>query len=628
MKMTLSKMLLGLGALNAVALILLAGTFFLYKSAQLEVNQSHNNKYLSYLLADELRQSSDDLTRLARTYVITGDAKYEKQYFDILDIRNGKKPRPSEYHRIYWDFIAAGIPVNRPNAGTISLTELMKNAGFTDTEFGFLEKAKANSDGLVNLEVKAMNAVKGLFDDGSGNYTVKKDPDFKIARELLHSDQYHSYKADIMAPVDKFFVSLENRTNSSIADAESNSSFLGFAATLTFAFVAVVAIFTFWLINSRVIRSLGGMNIAMTELTNENMDYEIPEIERQDEIGEMAKAVLIFKDGMLERRALREKSAETERARLQQDEDRNKAQTEQEAREREKEKVEFEAKEKRTQAISEMISGFENKASTLLNTLAGSASTLQSTADTMSETAKNSVDLSSSVASASQEASVNVQTVAAAAEELTSSIAEISRQVQQASLVSENAVIEAENSSNSVTNLAETAKRITEVVKLISDIAEQTNLLALNATIEAARAGDAGKGFAVVASEVKSLANQTAKATEEIGAQISDMQLASETAVSAISNIGTVIGSIREATVSISTAVEQQSGATLEISRNVQEAANGTNEVSSKIELVSQQANQTGTAASNVLSSSTEVDELSGELKKEIEVFLENVRTA
>ncbi|MEH6405048.1 MAG: methyl-accepting chemotaxis protein [Sneathiella sp.] len=627
MNFTLSRMVISLGLLNALGLVLLTTAFFFYKSSQVEVTESHENKYLSYLLADELRQSSDDLTRLARTYVITGDAKYEVQYFDILDIRNGKKPRPVQYHRIYWDFIAADQPPPRISKETVSLNDLMEQAGFTKKEFGFLEQASANSDGLVGLEVKAMNAVKGNFDDGSGNYTVKKDPDFKLARDLLHSNDYHRFKADIMAPVDEFFALLETRTNAAVVAAEGKSAFYGAFATVAFVFLMITTLVTFWLLMVRAISSLGRMKDAMTELSNDNMSFEIPDKGRTDEIGEMSAAVQIFKDGMLERRKLR---ADSEKA--------TKLQTEQEVQQRQKaaaadaenlarQKSETEAQEKRALKIAKMIEGFENQNSALLQTLAGAATELKTTANSMVSTADSSKQLSTAVASASNEASANVQTVAAAAEELSSSISEISRQVQQAGSVSEDAVVEAEVSTNSVTNLAETAKRISEVVDMISDIAEQTNLLALNATIEAARAGDAGKGFAVVASEVKSLATQTARATEEIGAQIREMQDATQGAVSAISKIDSVIKSIREATVGISSAVEEQSAATMEISRNVQEASAGTKEVSSKIGLVSDKSSETGAAANDVLMASSELDRLATDLRSGIEEFLKDVRT-
>jgi len=621
-------MVVGLGFLNGLALVLLATAFFLYKSSQVEVTLSHESKYRSYLLADELRQSSDDLTRLARTYVITGDGKYEVQYFDILDIRNGKKPRPIQYHRIYWDFIAADQPPPRISKETISLNSLMEQAGFTKKEFGFLEQAKANSDGLVGLEVKAMNAVKGKFDDGSGNYTVTNDPDFKLARNLLHSNDYHRFKANIMAPVDEFFALLETRTNAAIDAAEEKSAFYGAFATVAFIFMAITTLVTFWLLMVRAILSLGRMKDAMNELSNDNMSFEIPDKGRADEIGEMSAAVQIFKDGMLERRKLRADSAEAVKLQTEQEEQQRQKVAAMDSENLERQKAAAEAQEKRALGVAKLIEGFENKNSVLLQTLASAAAELKTTANSMVSTAGSSQELSTEVASASSEASANVQTVAAAAEELSSSISEISRQVQQAGSVSEDAVVEAEVSTKSVSNLADTAKRISEVVDMISDIAEQTNLLALNATIEAARAGDAGKGFAVVASEVKSLATQTARATEEIGAQITEMQEASQGAVTAIGNIDSVIKSIREATVGISSAVEEQSAATMEISRNVQEASNGTKEVSSKIGLVSDKSSETGAAANDVLLASSELDRLAADLRRGIEAFLKDVRAA
>lgn len=187
-------------------------------------NQAATNRYKSYLLADELRQSSDDLTRLARTYVITGDASYEKQYLDILDIRGGKSPRPEAYHRIYWDFVAGGVAKPRPDTVSAPLLDLMKAAGFTDEEMGKLAEAKKNSDGLVATETVAMNAVKGLFDDGKGNFTRKAAPDYEKAREMMHDGQYHRFKASIMMPIDEFFVLMEKRTQQAVDEAAARQS--------------------------------------------------------------------------------------------------------------------------------------------------------------------------------------------------------------------------------------------------------------------------------------------------------------------------------------------------------------------------------------------------------------------
>jgi methyl-accepting chemotaxis protein len=253
---------------------------------------------------------------------------------------------------------------------------------------------------------------------------------------------------------------------------------------------------------------------------------------------------------------------------------------------------------------------------------------MQTTAQSMAATADRSSALVSAVASAAEETSVNVQTVSAGTEQLSSSISEISRQVVTSAEIAAKAVSEAGATDATMQGLAENANRISVVIDLIQTIASQTNLLALNATIEAARAGDAGRGFAVVASEVKSLATQTAKATDEIRTQIASMQQVTSTAVGAIRNIGGTIAEINHVSAAIATAVEQQGAATREIARNIQHAAGGTSEVSSNIVGVSDASIEAGTAANQVLGASGELRREADILRGEIDVFLSSIRAA
>ncbi|TQV83634.1 methyl-accepting chemotaxis protein [Denitrobaculum tricleocarpae] len=342
-----------------------------------------------------------------------------------------------------------------------------------------------------------------------------------------------------------------------------------------------------------------GLTAVMTRLADKDTSVEIPNRGQKDEIGQMAGAVQIFKDNAIERQRLEEAAA-----------------------------AESAAKEQRAAAIEKLISGFDQAVSDILRSVSNSASGLDETAQRMSSVAEQTKSQSHAAASASGQTTENVQTVAAASEELASSIQEISRQVAQSKNIADEAVSEAKGTNEKVQGLAEMAKKISEVVTLIQDIAEQTNLLALNATIEAARAGEAGKGFAVVASEVKNLATQTAGATEEIGAQVSSIQDATNGAAEAISSIGGTIEKINEITTGIAAAVEEQSAATGEISSNAQRAASGTQETASTVTEVAEAAGQTGSASGEVLNAARELSSQSDNLRSEIEQFLSGIRAA
>lgn len=315
------------------------------------------------------------------------------------------------------------------------------------------------------------------------------------------------------------------------------------------------------------------MTVAMTQLAGGDRTVAVPGVGRHDEIGGMAAAVLVFKDSMIrsDQLTVDQKSAATAASAAQK------------------------------AALNKTADTFEAHVGSLVSMLSSAATELQGTAQSMSTTAASANQQASNVATAAEEASSGVETVAAAAEELTSSISEIGRQVAQSAAISQQAVIDTRRTDTIVRALAEGAQKIGQVVDLISNIAGQTNLLALNATIEAARAGDAGKGFAVVASEVKNLATQTAKATDDIGAQIKQIQTATAEAVGAINAINATIEQVSTIASTIAAAVEEQGSATSEISRSVQQTAVSTQQVTANITGVSQAANDTGVAAGHVL---------------------------
>lgn len=286
------------------------------------------------------------------------------------------------------------------------------------------------------------------------------------------------------------------------------------------------------------------------------------------------------------------------------------------------------SEEAKRKAVHELAERFELSISGVVHTVAHSATELEATAMSMANSASEASERSSDVAAAAEEATANVSIVAASADEMGKSVAEIAHQVNHSSVIAAQAVRKAESTNTTIEQLARSAEKISEVVNLISDIAAQTNLLALNATIESARAGEAGRGFAVVASEVKGLATQTAKATEEIGAQIQEMQQVARASVAAIADIQKIIDEMNSVSMAINAAVEQQSAATQEIARNTNEAAAGAQDVSRNIGEVQQRTQQTGAASQQVVSASRNLGEQAETLQREVEVFLNTVRAA
>jgi methyl-accepting chemotaxis protein len=354
------------------------------------------------------------------------------------------------------------------------------------------------------------------------------------------------------------------------------------------------------MLSRNISRSLTGLKDKMERLVAGDLSVEIAEASRRDEVGEMAKAVQVFKSNAVAMQAM---------------------QAEQQV-------LGAKAEQQKRQAMREMADGFEARIGGIVGAVSGAASAMQTTARSMSANAESTQQRTSAVAAGAEESTVNVQTVAAASEELAASIAEIGRQVTQASVVARKANEESEKTNTSITGLADAAQKIGEVVAFITQIASQTNLLALNATIEAARAGEAGRGFAVVASEVKSLATQTSQATDDIRAQIETIQAETADAVAAIKRISLTIVEVNEISTTIASAMEEQGAATQEITRNVQQAADSAKHVSHNINGVSEAVEATGQAASGLLGEADKLAQQASTLQAEVHDFLATVRAA
>jgi methyl-accepting chemotaxis protein len=366
----------------------------------------------------------------------------------------------------------------------------------------------------------------------------------------------------------------------------------GLVLLLTLAVSIIVA--------RRITGPLRQLTTTMNALARGSLDVKLAGLDRHDEVGEMAMAVEVFKSNVVARQALDVEGRDAE------------------AR----------AVVRRKADMIKIADDFEDAVGEIVDTVSSVSSELEASAGTLTKTAEHAQELTTMVAAASDEASTNVQSVASATEELTSSVNEISRQVQESARMANEAVDQARTTNDRIGELSKAAARIGDVVELINNIAGQTNLLALNATIEAARAGDAGRGFAVVASEVKALAEQTAKATGEIGQQISGIQAATQDSVGAIRQISGTIEKLSEISSTIAAAVEEQGAATQEIARNVQQAAQGTQQVSSHITDVQRGASETGSASSQVLSSAQSLSSESNRLRLEVDKFLATVRAA
>ncbi|MFQ1648221.1 methyl-accepting chemotaxis protein [Aeromonas veronii] len=555
--------------LSVITLILLSLVFFAYSWAGKQLEESYRQQYVSYLLADELRQSSDDLTRLGRTYVITKDPAYEQQYMRILAIRNGEQPRPDGYNRIYWDFVAANGQNPRPDSNVRrGLIDLMKDAGFTDGELAKLNEAKNNSDALVNTEVTAFKLVQQSDGDPVANQ--------QKAIAMMHDKAYHQNKGRIMSPIDDFYVMMEQRNHEAVESAIANTDMLRYL----FIALGLVLMFFLW----RTYRSL--LDLVGTSVEQLKTDLHMMaegDFSRPIKVPAGSKESLIGLLGGMQttlKGIIAKVSHSTE---------------------------ELSHSADSIAQIAEQTAQFATDQQTSTQTMAAAIEELVVSISHLSDNATHADELSKVSANTLEEGSGVIK-------ETLGSIENISTTVGDA--------------ASTISELNGHTQQISEIIGVIRGIADQTNLLALNAAIEAARAGEQGRGFAVVADEVRNLASRSAASTQQITGMISKIQSGADASIrsmeNTVNNVSrgvTLANQTGEAIASIQSHASNLTGLMGEISHTLREQSTAANEVVSTVGNITSLSEQSGDAARHVSQEAAKLKQLSRVLRQEMGHF-------
>ena len=545
---------------------------------QAQIAVSENRRYESYKLADELRQSSDDLTRMARTYVVTADPRFERYFRDVLAIRNGEKPRPQDYHGIYWDFVAANGKQPRPDARAVSLETLMREMAFSEDELALLQEAQESSDTLVNLERVAMNAVKGRFDDGSGSFSVQGEPDLVLARNTMHGEAYHRAKAEIMGPIHEFFHRMEARTNEETSSLHARGRRYG-QIGFTVSLVAVlVALGSFFLLNRRIVGPVRAVADRLEDIAagEGDLTQRMPE-GRQDEIGALSHGFNAFVG--------------------------------------------------KTQDIMGEVASATQVVSTSATQIAASARQQEQTVMGFGRVTSDIAGAVTQISATSAELAGTMNEVSQAADQSADAASRGRVSLGEMETAMHGLIASTEAIAKKLGTMNEKADEISMVVEAINKVADQTNLLSVNAAIEAEKAGESGRGVLVVAREIRRLADQTGRSTLEIEDSVHQMQSAVSAGVMEMDKFGQevrrgvdVVSSIGERLGQIIEQVEVLTDRFARVSEGMTQQSSGARQINASMTDLRSTARETVEALGEFTRSAYHlhqaVDSLQGEVQK------------
>lgn len=674
-KLSIAQRILAIAGIAVVGLLVMFASYFTTNSiVSISLAESERNTEIAALV-NEVEIEALTLRRREKDFLLRLDEKYLAQYIEnfetIMELAEELRPLVHDNEKADLEVLIKVFPEHRQVFENV--VRLTRNLGYSEdqglqgTLRAAVKKIEANLapynnnlltvtmlmmrrhekdfimrktqkyiDSMASRKTEFENQINAARIPAAGKTTLIEELDAYLtsfneyaATVVILQNEIPKLSAvyqGVSAPMENLLKVANIGQAVSVEETHSSRSSATYYMVLIGGIIIVLTVFLSWVISGMVVKPIRNLQAAVVSLADGNNETHIPGQRFTDELGDMSRSIEVLRVSAVERVRLEKEGKERRLAREAEEEARAKEEADREQEERDAEAARTKQQEDRATRVTDLINAFDSKAKQAMEVLTRSAGEMRNSAKGMVTVSQNTETQAQTVTEAANTTNENVQSVAAASEEFTQSIGEVNRQVSAAREMTDNAVTAAIEGGESVKELSVASEKIGDIISLINDIAEQTNLLALNATIEAARAGEAGRGFAVVASEVKSLATQTAGATDEITTQISSMKSVTDNAVTAIGEINSIIEGLNEIMVGISAAIEEQEATTAEMGRSTQYAAESTQQVSREITEVSAGARETGAASSQVLSAAEELEKVSEDLGENVTTFCEEVQ--